>query len=136
VRSVPTINNPELNIATDPLNNQSTISVTAEVQFTEFEVNAMNILGLSYTLHCRVFDKDLWDVEPVAILDDQVFPRETGAPVSSNEHVLFETVRATSDLRTHLFSKDQLLAKLELENEETGDQVVNQTRVVAKDLTP
>src|SRR5260370_15788229 len=120
---MPTIDRPELTIAPDRLQNLATISVSCEVQFTEFEVNAMNILGLRYTLHCRVFNKDLWDVEPVAILDDQVFPRAAEAPVSRNEHVVFETVRAMSDLRTHVITQDQLLAELKLENEETGQQV-------------
>ena len=69
-------------------------------------------------------------------MDDQVFPRAAGAPVSRNERVVFETVRVMSDLRNHIFSKDQLVAELKLRNEETGEQVINQTRVVAMDLTP
>jgi hypothetical protein len=133
---MPTIDSPELTIAPDRLGNLATISVSCELQFTEFEVNAMSMLGLRYRLHCRLFNKDLWDVEPVAILEDQVFPRATGAPVSRHEHVVFETVRVMSDLRIHVFSKDELLAELKLENEETGEQVINQTRAVATDLTP
>ena len=41
-----------------------------------------------------------------------------------------------SDLHIHVFSKDELLAELKLENEETVEQVINQTRAVAADLTP
>ncbi len=130
-----TIDRPELAIGTDRLQDLATLSVSCEVHFTEFEVNAVNLLGLRYRLHCRLFNKDLWDVEPVAVFDDRMFTREAGATVSQDERVVFDTVRKMSDLHIHVFSKDELVAELRLENEETGEDVIGRTKVVAVDLT-
>src|SRR5712691_8376737 len=74
-----TIDRPELAIGTDQLQDLVTLSVSCEVHFTEFEVNAVNLLGLRYRLHCRLFNKDLWDIEPVAVFDDRMFTREGGS---------------------------------------------------------
>src|SRR5712692_2168795 len=82
--SMATIDRPELAIGTDRQQDLVTVSVNCEVHFTEFEVNAVNLLRLRYRLYCRLFNKDLWDVEPVAVFDDRMFTRDAGATVSSD----------------------------------------------------
>ena len=128
-----TIENARLTISTDE-NEQVYVSVSCDVQFTDFEVSAMNELGLQYRLQCQLINKDLWDVEIVAVLDDQVFPRATDLKESNTRHMDLETVRPISDLHTHVFTKDKLRAELTLRNEETGKAVVTETEVVAIDL--
>jgi hypothetical protein len=127
------IENARLTVSTDQ-NEQVYVSVNCDVQFTDFEVSAMNELGLQYRLQCQLINKDLWDVEIVAVLDDQVFPRDTDLKASKTRHVDLETVRSISDLHTHVFTKDKLRAELTLRNEETGEAVVTSTEAVAIDL--
>ena len=127
------IDNARLTVSTDQ-NEQAYVSVSCDVQFTDFEVSAMNELGLQYRLQCRLINKDLWDVEIVAVLDDEVLPRATDVKESNIRHVDLETVRSISELHTHVFTKDKLRAELTLRNEETGEAVVTETEVVAIDL--
>lgn len=127
------IDNARLTVSTDQ-NEQAYVSVSCDVQFTDFEVSAMNELGLQYRLHCQLINKDLWDMEIVAVLDDQVFPRATDLKASKTRHVDIETVRPISDLHTHVFTKDKLRAELTLRNEETGEALVTETEAVAIDL--
>jgi hypothetical protein len=47
-----TIHNPRLSIAPDASRQQARVIVLCNVQFTQFEVNAMNQLGLRDTLRC------------------------------------------------------------------------------------
>ena len=127
------IGNARLTVSTDQ-NEQVYVSVSCDVQFTEFEVSAMNELGLQYRLQCRLINKDLWNVEVVAVLDDQVFPRATDLKASKTRHVDLGTIRPISQLHTHVFTQDKLRAELTLRNEETGDAVVTETEVVGIDL--
>src|SRR6266849_319358 len=117
-----TINNPRLTISTDPLHGRANVSVSCDVDFTDVEVNAMNLLGLRYRLECQLLNKDAWQLKSVAILDEWVFPRVTQLSVSKHEHAIFNTDRATDDLRRHLISQDKLEAELKLRNEDTGDE--------------
>ena len=55
-----TIVNCLLRIAPDPLDNQATIIATCDIEFTDFEMQAMNLLELQYAIDCRVLNKDLW----------------------------------------------------------------------------
>ena len=44
--------------------NRATVVVSADIRFTEIEVNAMDILGLHYTLTCQVLNQYLIDDDP------------------------------------------------------------------------
>jgi len=130
------IRNPELTIGVLDSEDRAGVSVTCDLEFTEFEVKAMNLLGLRYSLHCRLFNKDLWDVEPVASFDDQTIPGATEVMLPALRHVVFDMVRPASELHTHVFSRDQLEAELTLENAETGEQTITHTALVPIDLEP
>ncbi len=117
------------------LNHQETITVTCDIEFTDVEVNAMNLLHLRYSLQCQIFDKDFWERKPVAVLDEWTFPKITETTVSKNEHVVFNTDRPITDLHTHFLSNDQLQAELTLRNEETGQvEAVSRTDYISVDL--
>ncbi len=51
-----TISNPTLTVNTNRPSDQASVVVSCDIQFTEVEVNAMNMLGLQYTLHCQVLN--------------------------------------------------------------------------------
>jgi hypothetical protein len=127
-----TIHDSRLAISTEPLANQATITVTCNVEFTDVEVNAMKLLGLRYTVRCQVFNKDLWQRRPVAVLDDLTFPNPLEAQVSNHEQVVFNSDRRMSDLHKHLMSNDELQAEVALRNEETGQmEAVSRTDYVS-----
>lgn len=128
------IENPTLVVSADRLHDRASISVSCDVNFTDVEVNAMQLLGLRYHVQCEVIDKDLWDVQPVAIFDDWTLPRPTEMTASKHEHVVFNTDRPMSDLHTHFLTHDQLQAEVKLLNDETGEEVVARTDFVAVDL--
>ena len=130
-----TIVNPKLAVSVDRLHDRASISVGCDVDFTDVELNAIQLLGLSYHVQCQLHDKDLWEVRPVAIFDDWTLPRPTEMSVSKHEHVVFNTDRPTTDLHTHFLSNDQLQAEVKLRNDETGEEVVARTDFVAVDLT-
>ncbi|SRR6266699_856864 len=129
------INNPKLLVGADQLHNRATVTVSCDVEFTDFEVNAVNTLRLHYTLQCQLLNKDLWQTKRVAVFDEWTFPRVTEVTVSKHELVVFNTDRPMSDLHTHFLSKDSLEAELVLRNQETGQDVVSRTDVVSIDLT-
>jgi hypothetical protein len=107
--------------------------VSCDLEFTEFEVNAMNMLGLRYTLRCRVVNKDLWYETTSLILEDVEFPRVPGAATASEE-VVFEVVAPFEELREHMFTRDELLAELTLVNNETGAEKVARSETQTVDL--
>ncbi len=112
-----------------------TFSVTCDVEFTDVEVNAMNLLHLRYSLQCQIFDKDLWERKRVAVLDEWTFPKITETTVSKNEHVVFNMDRPMTDLHTHFLSNDKLQAEVTLRNEETGQvEAVSRTDYISVDL--
>src|SRR5437764_1495245 len=96
------INNVSFAIDADHLHDRASISVSCDIEFTDVEVNAINMLGLRYRVQCLIFNKDLWD-----------------------------TYRQMTDLHTHFLSKDKLQAEVQLVNEETGDSVASRTDFVA-----
>ena len=105
------------------------------MDFTDVELRAIQLLGLSYHVQCQLFDKDLWESRPVAIFDDWTLPRLTEMTVSKREHVVFNTDRPMTDLHTHFLTNDQLQPEVKLRNDETGEEVVARTDFVAVDLT-
>jgi hypothetical protein len=130
---MPTINNPELTVTTNRPVDRAAVIVTCDVDFTDVEVNAMNMLGLQYSLTCEVFNKELLDEDLVIPYAAQQFPIEPGHAHRS-EHVVFDTHEYMDTLHERLIGKDQLLAKLTLTNEETHASVTAQTEVISVDL--
>src|SRR6266566_4674251 len=136
VCTMPTIDDVELTIITDPPQNLATVAVSCNVEFSEFEVNSMNLLGLRYKLHCWVIENDIYMLpkdDPAVSFPHHNFPRLAGA-AERYEHATFEAVVALSDLHEHDFGKEKLVAALKLQNEETGQWVVGRSQVVAIDL--
>jgi hypothetical protein len=127
------IKHPQLAITTDRPRDKATIVVSCDVEFTEFEVNAMNMLGVRYTLQCHLMDMDMLYPDSVVAFDRQQFPRVPGG-ANTRELAAFETDAAMSDLHWYVFGKDKLLAELKLQNEETGEWVVARSQIVAIDL--
>ena len=90
------ISNAELMITTDRPQDRATIVVSCDVQFTEVEVNAMNLLGLEYTLHCQVLNKEVLDEDPVVSFHHTTFPREPAGPATMNKRHSRPTCRWTT----------------------------------------
>ena len=130
---MPAITNVVLTISTDTALDRARVVVNCDVELTQVEVNAMNILGLQYELSCRVLDRDALDDYPVVTFHTQVFPTVPGAALA-NEHALFDTVAVMTDLHEHVFGEDQLVAELTLTNTETGTQNVRRGDVIAVNL--
>jgi len=127
------IHSPRLAITTDRLQDRATIVVACDLDFTEFEVNAMNILGLRYTLRCDLLDLGaLYDHTQVSF-DNQAFPRVPGQ-AAAHEHAEFETQAAMHDLHTYVFGNDALEAQFTLTNEDTGAVITRRSQVVQVDL--
>ena len=84
------ITNAELTVTTNRPEDRASVVVTCDVEFTEVEVNAMNMLGLQYTLHCQVLNREMLDEEPVVSYHHQKFPRVPGA-ARRYEHATFDT---------------------------------------------
>src|SRR5262245_14115916 len=128
-----TIHPPALTIAPDEAVHRATVCVYCNVQFSDFEVNAMNKLGVVYALRCRVINTDLWYETSVRVLDEVVLPRVAGTAVASEE-VVFEAVVPMDTLREHMFTRDELLAELTLVNNETGVAQVVRSETATVDL--
>ena len=130
---MPTIKNTELSVSTDRPENRATVVVSADLEFTEVEVNAMDILGLHYTLTSQVLNKYLIDDDPMLTFHSRSYPRaETGA--RRYEHAYFELSVPMDSLHERILGKDNLVAELRLKNDETGDEVVARSEAVAVDL--
>jgi hypothetical protein len=128
-----TINNPELIVSTNRPADRASVVVSCDIEFTEVEVNAMNMLGLEYTLTCQVLNKDLLDEVPVITYRERSFPRERG-DARGYEHVVFDSYEWMDALHDRLIGKDKLVAKLTLTNQETHADVSARTDVIAVDL--
>jgi len=76
------IKNVELVVKTDPPGDRANILVSCDLEFTEFEINAMNMLGLRYTLDCRVLNRHLVGEETVVTFRERDLPR---APKSAKK---------------------------------------------------
>jgi hypothetical protein len=128
-----TIENPELTVTTNRPDDRANVLVSCDVEFTDVEVNAMNMLGLEYTLNCQVLNKELLDEDPVITYRQLILPRVRGA-ASRVEHVAFDTFEAMEDLHDRLIGKDNLVAKITLTNQETHQDVSVRTETIAVDL--
>jgi hypothetical protein len=130
---MPTINNPELTVTTNRPTDRAMVIVSCDVEFTEVEFNAMNLLGLEYTLRCKVLNKDLLDEDPVVTYSAHRFPIVRGE-ARRYEHVVFDTHQYMDSLHERLIGKDKLVAQLTLTNEETHAEVTARTEVIEVDL--
>lgn len=130
---MPSLKHAELTVMTDRPQDRATLGVSCDIHFTDVEVNAMNILGLRYTLHCEVINKELIDEYPVVSFRHQSFPRVRGE-ARDYDHAMFETTVPMGNLHERLIGKDKLVAQLKLKNEETGEQQVKRSQVIAVDL--
>jgi len=128
-----TINNPELTVTTNRPTDRAMVVVSCDVEFTEVEVNAMNLLGLQYTLSCEVLNKDVLDDDLVITYPAQRFPIARGE-ARRYEHVVFDTHQYMESLHERLIGKDKLVAELTLTNEETHADVKARTEVIEVDL--
>jgi hypothetical protein len=128
-----TINTPDLTVTTNRPTDRASVVVSCDIEFTEVEVNAMNMLGLEYTLTCQVLNKDLLDEDPVLTYRQLTFPRLPGQG-SRYEHVVFDTFEPMDSLHERLIGKDKLVAKLTLTNQETHTDVSARTETIAVDL--
>jgi hypothetical protein len=130
---MPSIKNPELTVTTNRPVDRAAVLVSCDLEFTDVEVNAMNLLGLQYTLSCEVINKDLLDEDPVVTYHNLTFPRVAN-DARRYEHVIFDSYEAMELLHDRLIGKDKLRAKLTLRNEETHEEVTARTEVIAVDL--
>jgi len=130
---VATIHTIELNVTTDRRQETATIVVSCEVEFSEFEVNTMNQLGVRYNLKCQIQDLDMPYADPVHRFDGQYLPRVSDGAIR-HEHVMFEAVLATRSLHVFVLGRDGMFATVTLTNEETGAEVTQRSKFVALDL--
>src|SRR6266568_8007958 len=115
-----TMRNIQLAVTTDRFNNLATLVASCDVDFTEFEVNAMNLLGLHYTVACQVLNRDLQYEDSVIRFGHRELPPVATA-ATLTEHIVFRSDAVMSDLHEHLFTKDELVAEFTLTNVETGE---------------
>jgi hypothetical protein len=130
-----TLHNVQLAVSTDRLDNLATVVASCDVDFSEFEVNSMNLLGLRYTLACQVLNRDLQYEDPVIRFRDRQLPFD-GRTTERTEHVELRSDAVMSDLHEHVFTKDELVAEFTLTNVESGVSDVFRSNVAAVDLVP
>ena len=124
------IHRPKLTVDPNRLENTATVRATCGVEFTEFEANAMNLLGLRFEVRCRVVNKDLQYETTVLTYE----PQWLDYHAAEGATVVFETVTSMRDMHQHVFTRDELFAVFTIENGETGDQCSRRTEIVAVDL--
>jgi hypothetical protein len=127
------ITNAELTVTTHRPQDNASVIVSCDIDFTEVEVNAMNMLGLQYTLDCQVLNKEMLDTDPVLAYRTVTFPSERGEG-RRLEHVVFAEYVAMDSLHDRLIGKDKLVAELRLKNTETGTEDVKRTEQLTVDL--
>ena len=130
---MPTISNAALTINTNKPQDQATVRVSCDIEFTQVEVNAMNMLGLQYTLHCHVYNHEVFDDDRVVSYHHVDFPRVAGE-AQRYEHANFDSTVPMEYLHERMIGKDQLVARLKLKNEETGVEDTLDTDTIAVDL--
>ena len=131
---MPTLKYPRLSVTTDRPRGRATVVVSCDLEFTDYEVHSMNMLGLRYTLGCHLLNMDMLYPETVITFDQQAFPSVFRA-TNSHQHVVFEAVALMRDLHSYIFGKDTLVAEPTLKNGETGAEVIARTGSVAVALT-
>ena len=124
------IHRPKLTVAPNRLENTARVLATCGVEFTDFEANAMRLLGLRFEVRCAVVNKDL-QYETIVLTYD---PQWLDSHAAAGATVVFETVTSMSDMHQHVFTRDELYAEFTIENGETRDQVSGRTEVVRVDL--
>ena len=122
-----------MTVTTDRAHDQVTIVVSCDVEFTDFEVNTMNMLGVRYSLRCSLLDMDMLYAEADVHFAEQEFPRRPAATVK-HEHAEFQVVATMHHLHRFIFGKDTLVGELVLRNEQTGVATVKRTEVVQVNL--
>lgn len=127
------INNPRLTVTTNRATGRASVVVSCEIEFTDVEVNAMNLLGLEYSLTCQVLNKDLLDEDPVITYNEKTFPLLPGEG-RHHEHIVFDSYDRMDTLHNRLIGKDKLVAELHLRNQETQAKVTARTETIAVDL--
>ena len=130
---MPTIKNAELIVSTERPADLANVFVNCDVEFTEVEVNAMDLLGLRYTLSCRVMNDYLIDDDQMLTFHPRQYPRNDEM-ARRYEHAVFEMQVTMDSLHERIFGKDMLAAQLTLRNEETGSEQTARTEEIAVDL--
>jgi hypothetical protein len=128
-----TIIDPQLSIQVDRAAKMANVRVTCGIEFTEFEVNSMNALGLHYTLDCHLLNMEMLYPETVINFGLLQYPRVRDEAKAYEEPV-FEAVAPTNELHEYIFGKDSLLAELRLSNEDLGTVSVKRTPTTLVDL--
>ena len=132
---MPDIRDPQLTIEIDHGAQVARVTVKCDLEFTEFEVNGMNLLGLRFTLECQLLNAEHLAPQAVMTFNLLQFPRiRDGA--TEFEHPVFEGSAPTSELHQYLFGKDSLVAELRLSNEDLGIVSVKRTPTVFVNLAP
>jgi hypothetical protein len=126
------ITDARLSVAIDVSRDKAALVVTCDVAFTEVEVNAMNVLGLQYTLQCRVHHKNRLEDDLVLQYRDLTFPRVAGE-ARPNERAEFDETVPQDNLHERYFGTYTLSAELRLRNGETGAEVSEWTEAVRID---
>ncbi|SRR6266566_1909489 len=90
------IKHPQPAITLDRPHDNATIVLSCDVEFTEFEVNAMNMLGVRYTLQCHLLDMDM--LYPDYVLCREVDPHDVGV-LDRFDARLFVSQRQLGDQR-------------------------------------
>jgi hypothetical protein len=127
------IKDPQLEVVTDRGLDRATVIVRCDVEFSDFEVNAMNRLGLQYTLECQLLDMDMLYEDGTVPFIPQVFPSAAGT-AQPRELAVFKTQASMRALHRFIFGKDPLAAELTLRNLETGDSSIRRSPDVRVDL--
>jgi hypothetical protein len=128
-----TIIDPQLSIELDRPAKMAKVKVTCGIEFTEFEVNSMRLLGTTYTLECHLLNMEMLYPETVINFNLQQYPRVRDEAKAYAEPV-FEAVAPTKELHLYLFGKDSLVAELRLSNEDMGTLSVKRSPTTLVDL--
>jgi hypothetical protein len=121
---MPNFSRPQLSVRTDHSRNEATVTVSCNLEFTEFEYNGMNWFGLWYTLECQLLDGNMLDLDKVISFTRKVFPRIPGG-IQHFEYVEFKSTAPLSLLQRYISGEDTLAAKLTLRDEQN---VLEQTK--------
>jgi hypothetical protein len=128
-----TLKNVYMTVTSTQPRHSATVTVECSLEFTEFEVNAMNVLGLGYELGCRILNKDVVRESPVVIFEPQAYPAGPAAG-KGLEYPLFAKEARMQDLHGHVFTRDRLIAEVSLKNNATGLVQTERSRPIPVDL--
>jgi hypothetical protein len=119
------ITNQHLQVATIRPNVAGSAVVTCDVEFTEFEVNAMNVLGLQFELHCELVETGLLEGNSIHIWPTLMIPGDVAA--SRSRTAVFETHLTVAQISQRLIGPDKLAGYLTLRNVETNETLTANT---------